>query len=327
MSTAVVNRATIEALVRCGAFDSVHGENARAAVAAAIDEAIAAGQTAAEDRRAGQMSIFGAPEDAGEVAEMPARPLPSVPAWDRMTMLEHEKQTLGFHVSGHPLDEHGPLLAQFCSATVQRIAAMKKDTPVVLGGMLAGVRLTVTRKGRSAGQRMAMITIQDRTGTMDGVVFSGVFAKCGRHLQDGALVTLVGTVDNRHGDPQLIVEDAFPLELAPARLAGTIEVDLGEPAADPQGERMQLVVGLFEQAQHAPPMEGCRAADVIVHMHTDGKRVSMRSQRLRAVADPGLLARLGQVVGPEHVWVKSAGVPKVGRARDRRRGAPEPVGA
>ena len=63
-----VNKATIEALVKSGAMDSMHGPGPRAAVFAAVRDAIAAGQKAAEDRRAGQMSFFGGGSGAAAAA-------------------------------------------------------------------------------------------------------------------------------------------------------------------------------------------------------------------------------------------------------------------
>ncbi|MFM8641794.1 MAG: DNA polymerase III subunit alpha, partial [Phycisphaerales bacterium] len=64
-----VNRATIEALAKGGAFDSLHGTEARAALVATIEDAIRSGQSKDQDRRAGQMTFFGdfeaAPAPAG----------------------------------------------------------------------------------------------------------------------------------------------------------------------------------------------------------------------------------------------------------------------
>ena len=60
----VANKGTIEALIKSGAFDTLHGGDRRAAMLAAVDDAISAGQQAAEDRRSGQMSIFGEVEEA-----------------------------------------------------------------------------------------------------------------------------------------------------------------------------------------------------------------------------------------------------------------------
>ncbi|MHC4709630.1 MAG: DNA polymerase III subunit alpha, partial [Planctomycetota bacterium] len=99
-----VNKATIEALVKSGAFDSMHSIEERSAAHAAVTDAISAGQAAADDRRSGQMNFFSTGESPVQAAV--SRALPSVPPWERMKTLTFEKDTLGFFVSGHPLDVH-----------------------------------------------------------------------------------------------------------------------------------------------------------------------------------------------------------------------------
>ena len=70
-------------------------------------------------------------------------------------------------------------------------------------------------------------------------------------------------------------------------------------------------------------------ADVVLHLHTGGKRVTLQPGRLRAVADPHLLARLRQLLGNEHVRVVGGAPPPVverQRFKPRQR-TDEPVGA
>ena len=47
------------------------------------------------------------------------------------------------------------------------IGQLKADVEVIIGGMLTRVRHTFVRNGRSAGQKMAMITLEDSTGSID----------------------------------------------------------------------------------------------------------------------------------------------------------------
>jgi len=90
----VANRATIEGLVKSGAYDSLYGPESRAAVLAGIDEAMAAGQQAAEDRRDGQMSMFGA-ASAG-AGRAPRSPEPALPAVERGSLLTGETSARWF---------------------------------------------------------------------------------------------------------------------------------------------------------------------------------------------------------------------------------------
>ena len=103
---------------------------------ATIDDAIRSGQTKNEDRRVGQMTFFGDFEGSAPAgAAAPATTLRKVPAWERMQALAYEKEALGFHVSGHPLDQYKDEIATFCSGSVERVAQMPQDASVVVGGM------------------------------------------------------------------------------------------------------------------------------------------------------------------------------------------------
>lgn len=325
----VANKAAIEALIKAGTFDSIHGAEKRAALMAALDDAIAAGQAAAEDRRSGQMSIFAAfeetaaPSDNGQAAGHDERPLPAVEPWDDMTALAFEKEVLGFHISGHPLDQHEGLLRQFATHPIGAIPDLRHDAAVVLGGMITRCRITMVRHGRSAGEKMAMITIADKASSIDGVVFSDVFKTAAALLQDDAIVLLIGRVDLKRGQPQVIVEQVLAPEDAPRYLAREIELRFLVNGRDGHGTSvvsdMQMAAGLLQQAG-AAHRDG-RAAEVSLRVVDDNQEVLLKARRMRVVAEGHLLVRLQELLGPENVRI-TAGLPTMrsenGSARYRR---------
>ena len=69
---------------------------------------------------------------------------------------------------------------------------------------------------------------------------------------------------------------------------------------------MHMVAGLLEQAQAGRVANDGRPTEVILHLRTGDKRISLRSNRLRPVAEPQLLHRLREAVGEENVRVISA---------------------
>ncbi|MHC4989426.1 MAG: DNA polymerase III subunit alpha [Planctomycetota bacterium] len=330
VSSRTLNKASIEALVKCGAFDGMHGAEHRASVLAAIDDAISAGQTAAEDRRNGQLNMFGGGDDpASSLAPAPAsRPLSQVPPWDRLTMLEFEKQVLGFHVSGHPLDAYRAVLEEFCTTNTMSFVGLPDGTNVALGGLLSRVNPVVSRRG----QKMARLTVQDRVGSLEGVVFPSAFAECSPHLQTSAPVLLAGSVDHSQGDPQMIVEQVIPIEQAERRLAKGIDLELSDEGDEAALlNQMQMVVGLLKQSHASRVAEDGRPADVVLHLRTAGKRVSMRSTRLKVVAEPHLLRQLRELLGEHNVHViGSAVLPQSARPKrrwPRRKAEQQAVGA
>ena len=213
------NRSTIEALIKCGAFDALGAH--RAAMMAAVDQAISLGQAAAADRQSGQMNMFGELID-----DKPAAAYPNVEPWSEAELLAAEKDTLGFYVSSHPLVKYGRELDSL--TTPARFALARADdapdrTPVCVGCMIAGVRRTVTR---SSNRRMAMLTLEDLTGKCDAVVFPDTYETLGEQLEEGEMVFVVGAVDKSRDRTNLIINTIIPIDQAMQELTKAMLVRL-----------------------------------------------------------------------------------------------------
>ena len=76
-------------------------------------------------------------------------------------MLSHEtRNSLDFHVSGHPLDEHDAAVVAYCTHSIPKLAAVSLKQPVRVAAMISNARVVMIQRGRNAGQRMAMMTLQ-----------------------------------------------------------------------------------------------------------------------------------------------------------------------
>lgn len=249
----VVNKSTIESLIKCGAFDSVHGAASRAAMMATIEQAMSAGQKAAVDKAAGQGALFGLGDaGSGPLKAAPAISLAKAAPWPTTEALTLEKEVLGFYVSSHPLDAWKHWSSAFVTATTASAKTLAKDNRVVLAGLIAGVRTLIVKNGRSAGQKMAALTVEDQTGTVPCVMFSDAYAKFGHLAEPDRIVFVLGRIDTSRGDVQLLVERVVPIDgvpLQPGRLQVTIdEVRLNGGAATV----MQKVAGLIRDVSGAP---------------------------------------------------------------------------
>jgi DNA polymerase-3 subunit alpha len=215
-----VNRATLEALIKCGAFDALGAH--RGAMMAAIDHAIELGQSSAAARRSGQMNLL---ESLSVGAEAPKPQFPDVEPWSEAKLLAAEKESLGFFISSHPLVRFGRELTSLSSPKGTNLAGLGEvphGTTVTVGCMIAGVRLLVTKNGRSAGKQMAMLTIEDLTGKSSAVAFAETYEQFVGELADQALVFLTGTVDRQRDRPSIIIREVVPLESALEKLTGSV---------------------------------------------------------------------------------------------------------
>ena len=222
--TGLVNKAVVEALIRCGAFDSLHDKAQRAAMLAALDTAMSRGAQESTLRSADDF-LFGdvaGQGDAEAAAEAPK--LPDVPPWDNAELLKQEKSVLGFYTSSHPLDHWEAAMQPYATTTVRDMRSLPAEAEVTLGGMLTRVRPTVVRNGRSAGQKMAMISLEDRTGSIDGVIFSDGYAKHSELIELERIVMLEGRVDRRREEPSIRIDRVVAVEEAATELTNSVRI-------------------------------------------------------------------------------------------------------
>jgi DNA polymerase-3 subunit alpha len=294
-----VNRATIEALIKCGAFDSVHGIDKRSAMCDGLEAAVKAGQRAASDRASGQLGMFGglAEAAADRASAVVEQPLPDVPAWGVGQALEFEKEAMGLYVSSHPLDEAGVSLTRFASCDIATARQLKADTQVTLGGMLTRIRPTVTR---AKGEKMAMLTLEDRTAKIDAVAFPRTFAMTSHHLQaTDTIVLLQGKIDRRRGEPNLVVDDVVPLDLAPDKLTRTVKLVIRDPTPAEQGTslngELDDVYRRLRDASRSPES----TAQVILQLTQGDRTAQFRVDGLRVNATTDLAEALAHLLQRE----------------------------
>jgi DNA polymerase-3 subunit alpha len=148
-----------------------------------------------------------APQDSLFGSKLSALPTLTLPSSDRVTSptdkLMWEKELLGIYVSGHPLDSYAPKI----SKTKLTISAIREEPkpglPVVLAVMVADVRSILTKNG----EKMAFIRIEDKTGTIESVMFPKLYKEHAGLLSPGTCVLVKGTVSNRNNELSLALEN------------------------------------------------------------------------------------------------------------------------
>jgi len=299
-----VNKSTLEALIKCGAFDRVHSAEQRAALLEALEGAMQAGHRVAADRASGQTSLFGmlATESEGEVAK-PEVTLPDVPPWTLGEQLKNEKGVLGFYVSSHPLDQHRTILERFGSTTVSALESLPADIEVTVGGLITGVRKRVTQRGRSAGQTMAILGFEDKTGPVEAVVFAETFAKYSELLAEDKVVFLKAKLQMRDETPNLIVNRIVPIEQAMELAEGLRIVVRGPEEGDngdvpaPWRDRLMKVRDLLWESAGS-------ALGIKIEVHTPERVVTVGLNGTRVKADSDLPRRIAEILGdPESCWL------------------------
>ncbi len=288
----LLNRGTLEALICAGAFD-ITGAMRRAMVDA-LERAITAGQGTQRDRRAGQLGLFGAPDD--DAPALAAEPHLSTAEWTEAEMLAREKAVLGFYITKHPLTAHERLLTACASAATVDLARKKDGEPVVLGGMITGIRTVVSRNGRNAGQQMGIVTLEDLKGRIEAVVFPKNLTTYRALLAPDAIVFLEGQVDRKREEPSLRVARVVPREAAATTFARGLILQI-----TPETDLDKLAQVL---RAHRGENADCR---VYLSVETaDRLTAQVESSYLRVEVNDVLLSALAALLGPAALTLLSA---------------------
>ncbi len=182
------NRATIETLIKAGAFDSLGGRP-RAAHGRASSGPCSPGAAAAADRRSGQKGLFD--DDDDEHRGRPPRPTcPTCPSGKRSEQLAMEKEVLGFYLSSHPLAEHEATLAHLLLAHQQ--AAGRPGAPQrgdarrhARGDQVLAHQEPQARQRRS---KYAMFDLEDMDGIVRCILWPEQFAQFGELVSADAIL-------------------------------------------------------------------------------------------------------------------------------------------
>ena len=220
----LMNKTVFEALIHAGAMDALEGN--RGQNLAAIEQALRMAHSAAEDRRSGQMSLFGDAADSDDGGEVGKMALPDVPELPESERLQREKDALGFYLSGHPLNEWRHHIEKFAAHTIDSLERRGDSEKVIVGGIIRQVRLMLTKRGRYEGKRMAFVSFEDFTGTVDGVVFASVYADAHEHVKEDSIVFLEGKVDRKRSNPVLIVDRIISLDEAREQLTDRVTLSM-----------------------------------------------------------------------------------------------------
>jgi DNA polymerase III subunit alpha len=297
-----VNKGVFEALVQCGAFDASLVERGitRARAFAAIDQALERSRSASRDRERGQTSLFGLFAAQGNV-EAEATTLSEYPAcepWDLRETLSREKQSLGFYVSGHPLDRYGVELGRFDVVAASALAGMDPWSKVRVGGMVEGYRERIFKGG---GGKIAFFTLEDTAGRVEVKVRQQQIETYAHVLTSGEPVLVSGKVSFPMQDegaedaepaprePTLMLDEAVPL--ADAIRAETRSVAIRVAASRAKPEQMGRLAEVLKSSPGVCPVQ------LVIQLEDGAEAVLSVSREFRVEPNDKMLARLEKLFG------------------------------
>ncbi len=246
-----VNRRVIEALVKAGAYDGIPkgGEPIdRARSFAAIEIAMERGAQSQRDRRSGQTSLFGMLEPVKTEGPADAAAYPAVREWAPKELLAFEKESLGFYISGHPLDSYRADLGRYATAApLDFQEGRRQPGEASIGGVVTSYRERPTRRGDG---KLAFFQLEDASGQLEVIVFPKTFEKVRPTLVCDEPILCKGKVVDEGEDGihawKMLLEDATPL--SELRQAKTSKVVIEIDATTVTEEQIEDLRGILVQA-------------------------------------------------------------------------------
>ncbi len=220
-----VNKRVVEALIKCGAFDSLGGK--RSQFLAGLEEAMEIGQRLQRELESGQDSLFGTKEILS-VGGHGYGDLPDIEEWDEKTLLSYEKEALGFYVTGHPLARYSDSIKRFATCETSGLAERIDKEKVRVCGIVSGIKELITKKG----DRMAFITLEDLSGSVEIIVFPEVYSAAMELLKGEDPLLVSGELDVGEEACKILATEVALLRDVKKTLAKLVHIRLTTPGLD-----------------------------------------------------------------------------------------------
>lgn len=279
LDTRVVNRRVLESLIKCGAFDSLGYR--RAQLMAAVDSGLGLAQQSQRERENGQLSLLDFLDGSRDSVSII---LPEVGEYPVDEMLALEKETLGLYISGHPLSQYRGVLNMLATVTAVEVPELPDNSEIVLGGLITGIKKTSTRRG----DPMAILTVEDLTGSIEVVVYPRPYAQSRLALRIDEVVVVKGKSRENGEETKIIGEEITTLD---SQLEGELHLKI-KSADTPLLDQLQIIMGSFKG--NSP---------VFLHFE-DEKKVIKAGAEFYVDLSGQMIGRLEELLGKARVKVK-----------------------
>jgi DNA polymerase III subunit alpha len=309
-----VNKKSIEALIKCGAFGSTGAS--RRGMLSVLESAQTAGQKMQQDAQIGQGSIFDLGGFGGDAAASsfaaPAHPPIPPEEFDRPQMLAMEKESIGLFITEHPLKRVRDALRLRGDTTCAEVAERRDGDWVKVGGMLAACKKIKTRTGTT----VMFATLDDLDAQVELLVFEKVIVAAESILQPDQIVLVRGTVDKGEGGKLCVkVADIEPFEPSDAEVEQAKEKAAALAAARaPRPLCLRVDAGrlpatvIDELKRIFEDFPGESEVVLEVHTRTGMRRLRFGTEFRVAGRNAALKAELDRVLGAAVVPVAPAAV-------------------
>ncbi|MBW1725030.1 MAG: DNA polymerase III subunit alpha, partial [Deltaproteobacteria bacterium] len=212
-----VNKRVIESLIKCGAFDST--EDYRSRMMASLEDCVDCGQRLQKEKADPQIGLFDLQADQHAI-NLPR--MPEIDEWNEKQLLAFEKESLGFYITGHPLNEYNDILEKFTNTNSSTLKEQNDSDDVRIGGLIRNTKIIKTKKG----DLMAFVTLEDLHGSVEIIVFSTLYAKVHDLLTEDSSVLVRGHLQKDENSVKILADTVIPMDKAEETWSTSIHFNL-----------------------------------------------------------------------------------------------------
>ncbi|MDT8867021.1 DNA polymerase III subunit alpha [Vibrio fluvialis] len=281
-----VNKRVIEKLILAGALDRLGPH--RAAMMASLDDAVKAASQHHQAEAFGQADMFGVLTDAPEEVE---QKYILVPEWPEKVWLEGERETLGLYLTGHPINAYLKELNKYTSCRLNEATPTRRDQSLTVAGLVIAARVMTTKRGN----RIGLMTLDDRSGRMEVMLFSDALDRYAELLEKDKILVISGQVsfDDFNGGLKMSAREVMDLGSAREKYARGLSISIEQSQIDEQ---------FFERFSQI--LEPHRAGTVPVNVYyqrPDARARLTLGTEWRVTPSDTLLDELKQLLGNDQV--------------------------
>jgi len=152
-----------------------------------------------------------------------AEAISNLPEWPQHELLAHEKELLGFYVTGHPLTPYAPILEKYALANTAKLPELPNRSLTRIGGLIAAVQNGMSKK---SGKPYSIITLEDLEGSVQVLCMNENYDKYRELLVTNKAILVIGEVNNGEDKPKIFPQEIMPLEEAPKKYTKQVHLRL-----------------------------------------------------------------------------------------------------
>ncbi|NVL90590.1 MAG: DNA polymerase III subunit alpha [Desulfobacterales bacterium] len=276
-----VNRRVIESLVKAGAFDSTGDK--RSQIMAVLEDALEVGQKIRKDRANGQIGLFEAVATERNNTMYP--PFPEIEEWNESELLNYEKESLGFFITGHPLARYEPILKKFANTDTLNLQELSEGRVVRIGGVVRDYKRHNDRKGEA----MAFVTLEDLSGLVETILFSSLYSSVSDFVKKDSAVMVEGRVTRDEKSSKILAETVVPIDRAEETWTASVQINLDMTGLDK--EALRKLCEILKQHKGSCSVY----LHLLIPRRTD--TIIALPDSIRVKADPGLTEAVNKFLG------------------------------